>query len=40
MTQELSKSFNPKEIEEKWYTFWESEGYYKIGSDLNNPKIL
>jgi valyl-tRNA synthetase len=40
MTQELSKSFNPKEIEEKWYTFWESEGYYKIGSDLNNPKIF
>jgi len=38
MTQELSKSFNPKEIEEKWYTFWESEGYYKIGSDLKNPK--
>ena len=38
MTQELSKSFNPKEIEEKWYTFWESEGYYGIGSDLNNSK--
>ena len=38
MTQELSKSFNPKEIEEKWYTFWESEGYYRIGSDLNNSK--
>jgi len=40
MTQELEKSFNPKEIEEKWYTFWESEGYYKIGSDLNNSKIF
>ncbi len=40
MTQELSKSFNPKEIEEKWYTFWESEGYYGIGSDLNNSKIF
>ena len=38
MTQELSKSFNPKEIEEKWYTFWESKGYYGIGSDLNNSK--
>ena len=38
MTRELSKSFNPKEIEEKWYTYWESEGYYSIGNDLNNSK--
>ena len=38
MTRELSKSFNPKEIEEKWYTYWESEGYYNMGEDLNNPK--
>ena len=38
MTRELSKSFNPKEIEEKWYTYWESEGYYNTGEDLNNPK--
>ncbi|MDC0127704.1 valine--tRNA ligase [Methylophilaceae bacterium] len=37
MTQELLKSFNPKEIEERWYKFWESEGYYGIGKDLNNP---
>jgi len=38
MTQELQKSFSPKEIEEKWYKFWESKGYYKSGSDLENPK--
>ena len=37
MTQELSKSFNPKQIEEKWYQFWESKGYYGIGNDLKNP---
>ena len=37
MTQELSKSFNPKQIEEKWYQFWESKGYYRIGNDLKNP---
>jgi valyl-tRNA synthetase len=40
MTRELSKSFNPKEIEEKWYTYWESEGYYGIGNDLDNPKTF
>jgi len=38
MTQELSKSFNPKEIEQRWYTFWESKGYYEIGSDLKKTK--
>ena len=36
MTQDLSKFFNPKQIEEKWYQFWESKGYYRIGNDLKN----
>ena len=38
MTRELSKSFNPKEIEEKWYKYWESEGYYNIGNDSNTSR--
>ncbi|MDC0422773.1 valine--tRNA ligase [Methylophilaceae bacterium] len=37
MNKELSKSFNPSDIEKKWYEFWESKGYYKLGEDLNNP---
>jgi len=37
MKKELSKSFNPTDIEKKWYEFWESKGYYKIGEDSNNP---
>ena len=37
MNKELSKSFNPSDIEKKWYGFWESKGYYKLGEDLNNP---
>ncbi|MDG2253031.1 MAG: valine--tRNA ligase [Methylophilaceae bacterium] len=37
MNKELSKSFNPSNIEKKWYEFWESRGYYKLGEDLNNP---
>ena len=27
--QELSKSYGPREIEKKWYAFWESEKYFK-----------
>ncbi len=38
MKEELEKSFSPKDIEGKWYQFWESKGYYKIGLDLKNPK--
>jgi len=37
MKKELSKSFNPAEIEKKWYEFWESKNYYKLGQDLDNP---
>ncbi len=33
MNKELSKSFAPKDIENKWYEFWESKGYYGIGQD-------
>ena len=38
MKEELEKSFSPIDIEEKWYKFWESKGYYKLGLDLKNPK--
>ncbi|WP_286162497.1 valine--tRNA ligase [Methylobacillus flagellatus] len=29
----LAKSFEPKEIESRWYQFWESRGYYAAGAD-------
>jgi valyl-tRNA synthetase len=32
----LAKSFDPKTIESKWYTFWESKGYYAAGL---NPEV-
>ena len=33
---DLSKPFDPKIIESKWYAFWESKGYYAAGL---NPEI-
>jgi valyl-tRNA synthetase len=33
---ELSKAFDPKLIEEKWYSFWQNGGYFK--PDPNAPK--
>ena len=31
----LSKSFEPKEIESRWYQFWEERGYYAAGLDAS-----
>ncbi|MDH2917121.1 MAG: valine--tRNA ligase [Gallionella sp.] len=36
MTQkELAKSFDPKDIEARWYPEWESAGYFKAGVDTS-----
>ncbi|OGS94835.1 MAG: valine--tRNA ligase [Gallionellales bacterium RIFCSPLOWO2_02_FULL_57_47] len=32
---ELAKSFEPKDIEARWYPRWEQSGYFKAGLDLN-----
>ena len=33
----LSKSFEPKEIEKKWYPVWEAAGYFKPSGDTSKP---
>ena len=33
MTMELAKSFEPAEIERRWYASWESRGFFKAGFD-------
>ena len=30
---ELAKSFEPQDIEGRWYPLWESRGYFKAGFD-------
>lgn len=34
--RELAKSFDPKSIENQWYAFWESKGFYAAGL---NPEV-
>lgn len=34
---ELSKSFEPKLVEDKWYTFWESGGFFTANATSNRP---
>jgi len=34
---ELAKSFEPKDLEQRWYQTWESRGFFKAGLDSNKP---
>ncbi len=36
---ELAKSFDPKEIEARWYPIWESRGYFRAGLDPKKPSF-
>ena len=33
--ESLAKSFDPKDIEGRWYQFWEGRGYYAAGADAS-----
>jgi valyl-tRNA synthetase len=35
--QELSKAFEPKTIESRWYPIWEQRGYFKHSGDTSKP---
>ncbi len=35
--QQLPKAYTPKDVEEKWYTFWESKGFFKADSHSSKP---
>ena len=34
---ELPKSFDPREVETRWYSLWESRGYFRHSFDLQKP---
>lgn len=34
---EMKKSYNPEEIEDKWYVFWEDNGHFKPSSGIDGP---
>ncbi|WP_332672732.1 valine--tRNA ligase [Aromatoleum sp.] len=37
---ELAKSFEPADIEARWYPEWESRGYFDAGLDKSNPEAF
>src|SRR6187551_1780398 len=34
---ELSKNYIPGEVEQKWYSYWKSKGYFKSNPDSRKP---
>ncbi len=37
--EELAKSFEPSQIESKWYPVWEKRGYFAAGKDPTKPSF-
>lgn len=38
-TEELAKSFEPSQIEQRWYETWEKRGYFKATLDESKPSF-
>lgn len=38
-SNELAKSFEPTDIEARWYPIWEERGYFDAGRDPNKPSF-
>ena len=34
---ELAKSFEPRDIEQRWYQHWEQSGYFRPSMDASRP---
>lgn len=39
LQQELAKSFEPADIESRWYPIWEQRGYFRAGTDSSKPSF-
>ncbi len=37
MSKEIAKSYEPQEVERKWYTLWEERGYFRADEESTNP---
>jgi valyl-tRNA synthetase len=37
MKLELSRTYNPRDVESRWYAWWESQGYFRADATSKNP---
>ena len=40
MKAELPKTYNPQEIESRWYQWWESKGYFRADAASQKPPFV
>ncbi len=40
MKVEISKTYNPQEVEGRWYAWWESNGYFRADAHSNRPSFV
>jgi len=40
MKVEISKTYNPQEVESRWYGWWESKGYFKADNKSARPSFV
>ncbi len=40
MKTEISKTYNPQEVESRWYGWWESQGYFKADNQSSKPPFV
>src|SRR6201988_4112844 len=40
MKDEISKTYNPQEVEGRWYQLWESRGYFRADAASKRPPFV
>ncbi len=40
MKEEISKTYNPQDVESRWYGWWESRGYFKADNPSHRPGFV
>src|SRR5689334_7380645 len=40
MKVEISKTYNPQDVETRWYSWWESNGYFRADADSTKPPFV
>src|SRR5438093_1727101 len=40
MKDEISKTYNPQEVEGRWYQLWESRGYFRADAKSTRPRFV
>ena len=40
MKVEISKTYNPQDVEGRWYSWWESQGFFKADNKSARPAFV